>query len=185
MPAAPDLEALLELLSSDVLALTVAGTSRERRSSGTWFETRIVLQHGLLRTEEPPGTVDVIVGREHVWVGRTSQGAPLEVRPPGPLPSDLGLPRLLNHLPEDPSYWHDWLTRDPDAVTESLRPTQVHGRSAWRFDCPRVKTETAIITVDAATGLLLCVESTGSGVVAEWLGLDMSSRIDDSLFAPP
>jgi hypothetical protein len=182
---APDLEELLTLLSKNALSLTLVGTSRELRDGEAWFETRIVVQDGLLRTEEPPGAIDVIVGLEHIWVGRTSPDSSLRVRPPGPFPPDLGLPRLLNHLPEDPSYWRKWLSRDPGAVVASLHPTQAHGRSAWCFTCPRVKKEAAIVTVDAETGLLLCMKGTESGVVAEWLDLDMTSRIDSSLFSPP
>jgi hypothetical protein len=165
--AVPNLEELLDLLSRDTLALTLTGTTREQRSSGTWFETRVVMQEGLLRTEEPPGVIDVIVGRDNVWIGRLSAGEELEVRPRGQFPSHLGLPMLLNHSPAHPSYWREWLTKDPAVVMESLRPSQAHGRTAWQFVCPQVKGEQAVITVDVATGLLLRMEGAESGVVAQ------------------
>lgn len=65
------------------------------------------------------------------------------------------------------------------------RATEALGRAAWVVELapPEDESSPALLTIDAATGLQLKMESREHGVLLEWLELEFLDALDDELFS--
>jgi hypothetical protein len=133
----------------------------------------------LARVEDPPGVLRLIAGEESYW---RKWPADAEV---------VVLHRSHDHDNFELSaltkldrfeYWRGWLSRNPDVVTRTLHDTTYQGRPAYRFTAPEVKGRSLELTVDAALGLVLCMEAADLGVIQRWSDVSPELPPNDDLF---
>ncbi|WP_183095375.1 hypothetical protein [Nocardioides stalactiti] len=79
--------------------------------------------------------------------------------------------------PDPDAYWRSWLLTDATIVESTVEPTEHDGRAAWRFVAPEVEGAQCLLTVDAASGVLVRAEHPEIGVVKEWQ--DVSDEVPD------
>lgn len=178
MVAVKSTEELIRVFAGACQARTIAGTCREHRADGPVVVQAVWVAWPLMRVEEPPGTLDTVLGKRSTW-HRWPESGRVSVEPRGEDTSNpYTHPAILRTYPHD--FWADLIGRNADSVTATARDTEMHGRPAIEAVLPG-KAGDFRLTVDAATGTWLEAMK-GAHPWLEWDHVDIDIEIDSRMF---
>ncbi|GAB6986106.1 hypothetical protein [Nocardioides pyridinolyticus] len=175
---------LASLLGGVAPSTSVRGVCRQRREAGRPQVVQAIWVQGeLLRVEEPPGTIDTIVGEHVVWHRDPSTGQLTARDREADVANPFTSPRILERRPV--AFWRELIGSDPGVIMSGVAERVLHDRPALSVTLPG-KAGSLGLTVDAQTGVWL--EALLDGTLwLDWEWVVFGEAIDLSLFSldPP
>lgn len=170
-----DLATVLDGLQSPP---SLKGVCRHYPHAGRVVTQAVWARGDLLRVEEPPGTVDTVVGEASVWHRFQSTGHMVKLQRNARVSNPYRIPQILQRRSVD--FWRGLIATDPAPILGSVSERVLHRRLAIAVTVPG-KAGPFLLTVDKRTGVWLEVRRGGrSWLDWEWVVFD--EVLEDDLF---
>lgn len=179
-PAVPTWPALVMLMAfGEIEEGPLTGVLQVTDASGGLATARIHKRFGLYRAEQLDG--DLIQICQHIPV--YDQALDL-IQPEWGSVANDGEHGTYRHAVERRELY-EWRSSDFTQPLGPARAVTLLERPCWQVDLApsEHKTSPLTITIDAATGMQLKVESRDFGTLHEWLEIEFVAELDDELFA--
>lgn len=176
----PSLQELVALLASGNEPARGFSGIRTDVEDGVAHRRRMWRLRDMARVEDPPGTLERVVGRTWAVLLPGNGSAPIRTARD---PEEPGSPlHILDMMLDAEDFWRRWLGDDPDLVARTLRRVRHEGRAAWQFTAPVMKGGHPVITVDAELGIVLHAARDDLDAWFGWSEIQVMDELDEDFF---
>ncbi len=180
----PSLHELVQLLASaNEPHRGFTGIYTEYERGAVSRRCRMWRLRDMARVEDPPGTLERVVGRRWAVLLPGDGSGPDRIERD---PEEPGSPlHVIGMMLDAEDFWSRWLGGDSDLVTGTLQQVQHEGRAAWRFTAPVMKGGRPVITVDSELGIVLRAVREDLDAWFGWSEVRVLDDLDENFFEHP